>query len=198
MRRGMITLVLFSVFFMLAVWGGTSLLSGITAPEPVARDLTTEFMTLHRAFNGPGVTPFQSPHREALVQWLVENVGEHARVPNLEQAGLVASGVRALQSGGGGLGMVRYRDMEGAAGDVIAVFAPRRRVGVPDKAEQHEVMGKPVWLQTENTARLVYAVGPEVDWVLVSARSEEGLLAAASALIRYEFGPWPSSTIDGE
>ena len=198
MRRGMIVLTLFAVFFMLAVWGATSFLSGISTPLPVSRDFTTELVGLYRAFTGPGITPFQSPDRQKLALWLSERVGVHARVPDLTQAGLVASGVRVLEFGGGGLGMIRYRDMTGAAGDVIAVFVPKGRMGVPEKAAARKVMGRDVWLQTENTARLAYAPGPGVDWVLVSAREEKALLAAAGALLWYDYGPWPSSLINVE
>ncbi len=182
MRRGMIMLTLFAVFFMLAVWGATSFLSGISAPLPTSRNFTTELMTLHRAFTGSGVTPFQSSDRQKLALWLKERV-EDARVPDLTRAGLVASGVRGLQFGGGGLGMIRYRDRAGAAGDVIAVLVPKGRMGVPDQSVAYQVAGGTVWLQTENTGRLVYASGPKVDWVLISTRGEKGLLSAVAALL---------------
>lgn len=182
MRKGAIFLIVASVGFMVGLWFiQDTMFSAPDAGPPLNRNVTTELLFLHSAMNGQGIMTFESGNLRELALWLTERAGPHARVPDLRAAGLVASGVRLLNLRGGGWGMIRYRSTGGGP-DLIAVFAPPGRMGVPEKAVARMADGTEVWLQEERSVLLLYAPGDGVDWALVSARGEPGMLEAAGAL----------------
>jgi len=182
-RRSVWQLPLVAVTFMVGLWSIMYLWpQGSGAPQG-PHDLTTQLIMLNQAFHGAGVTPIEGD-RAALARGLKARLGSDARVPDLRAAGLAALGARTVDMGGAGnMGLIRYGG-RGAGPDVLAVFAPKGRIGVPEGSVERPLGGASVWLQSEPSARIVYAESGGLDWALVSARDGDALLAVAAALLR--------------
>lgn len=180
-RRSVWRLPVVAIAFLLGLWGIMYFQpqSPVTPSGP--RDLTAQFRMLHQAFQGPGVTPIEGS-RDQMARALKAQVGPYSAVPDLSSAGLVAVGARTLNIGGGGMGMIRYRD-RGTRPDVLAVFAPKGRVGVPEGSAERPVGGGTVWLQSASFAEIAYAESDGLDWALISSRTPDALLAVAAALV---------------
>jgi hypothetical protein len=181
-RRNAWRLPVVAIAFMVGLWSIMYLWPQGSGAPPGPRDLTAQFRMLHQAFQGPGVTPIAGSRAE-MARALKAQVGPYAVVPDLSAAGLVASGARTLNIGGGGMGLIRYRD-RGTGPDVLAVFSPRGRVGVPQGSAERRVAGGSVWLQDEPAARIVYTEADGLDWALISGRDGDALVAVAAVLLR--------------
>jgi hypothetical protein len=180
-RRSVWRLPVAAIAFLVGLWTIMYLWPhGAGAPQG-PRDLTAQFRVLHNFFQGEGVTPFKgTPAR--ITEALQARVGRYAVVPDLRAAGLVAIGARALNIGGGGMGLIRYQD-RGGGPDVLAVFSPKGRVGVPEGSTERTVKGGTVWLQDASFAAIAYAEADDLDWALISVRDPDALLAVAEVLV---------------
>lgn len=181
LRRSVWWLPVIGIGFLVGLWTIMYLWPQGSGAPAGPRDLTSQFRLLHMAFQGAGVTPIEGT-RAQMAEALKAQVGPYAVVPDLRSAGLVAVGARTLNIGGGGMGMIRYQD-RGARPEVLAVFSPKGRIGVPEGSAERPLDGGKVWLQTASFGGIAYAEADGLDWALISSRDPDALLKVAAALV---------------
>ncbi len=182
MRRGIIFVVAATLMFTFGVWGVSKFVSERGPVTPGPREVSHALRGVYNAAYADGIRMFESGGRSELARWLSEHVGPNARLPDLSAAGLVPTGVRALNLGKG-WGLIQYRDRRGTRDDVLAVFAPRDAVLVPSEATAGMMGDHKTWVMEDNGLTFAWTEQGGADWVLVTKRDASGARAAVRAML---------------
>ncbi len=183
-RNGILWTVI-PVFLLMAslMWGFSTVDEAKLTGASAVKDVSVEMVNVYKAATNAGILQTHDASPAAMTAWLAENDLSFVNVPDLGASGLVLQGARALSMPGGNWALMQYAGAQLGRADLLAVAAPKGRVGVPQEAVESDMNGVQIFTDRVHSVGVTYVDGPKVDWILVSADENEVIADTAKALI---------------